>query len=114
MSDLNPKLEAAKDAIIEEGKRQLEIFVELLKDDGQEALVKGQKFAALGKDLLQDIATGKISKAEFDDGIDDIKLSLSSYLITEGLKKADIYLKALVSALKSIASVAITIILALV
>lgn len=114
MPDLNPKLEAAKNAIIEEGKRQLEIFLEILKDDGQEALVQGQKFANLGKNLLQDVASGKITKAEFDDGIDDIKLALSSYLLTEGLKKAEIYLKALVSALKSIASVAMTIALALI
>jgi len=114
MADTNEKLEAAKNAILEEGKKQLDIFLELLKDDGQEALVEGQKFVALGKNLLQDVATSKITQAEFVDGIEDIKLALSSYLLAEGLKKADIYLKALVSALKSIASVAITILLALV
>lgn len=64
--------------------------------------------------LTQDLVAGVITREEYLDGLENIRMAMDSYLITKGYKQSRKHLKILIKVLKNVAKIAISVVAAVV
>lgn len=104
--------EQIKNDLLDIAKESLDSYLDVMKEEGADAANKGKQFAKIAMMLTKDIVSGTITTKQYDDALENIKMSIESYLAAEGYRQSRKHLKILVGVLKKAARIAVSIIVA--
>lgn len=105
------QLELILSKVSQVGQDLLKTLLQVLKDDGLQELTVAQKFASSAQALLADLIKGNISQVQYRNSLDDLALAFNAHLISVGYNKSREYIALVLTMLKNIASVAISVLL---
>lgn len=112
MAGLNKK-QIGKD-LLGIAKESLDSYLDVMKEEGADAAAKGKKFADMATALTEDLVAGVITRDQYLDALENIRLAMDSYLLAKGYKQSRKHLKILIKVLKNVAKIAISVVAAVV